>query len=279
MTHTTFEFTSADGLKLFARCWISSEPASKGMVFLVHGIGEHTGRYDHLGKALAAAGYSLVGLDLRGHGLSEGKRGHAPGFEVYYDDIKRLMDEASSRFGKPPARFLYGHSLGGNIVIKFGLQIQAELNGVIATAPALKLAYEPPKFKLLIGKVMEKLFPSLTMSNTLDVEALSRDQAIVQAYLDDVLVHDQISAKLVMELFKSGRFALEHASDWVLPMLLMHGTGDRLSSYQASQTFAENAGDQVELVLWKEYYHEIHNDFGKEEVIEKMISWLGQNAN
>lgn len=279
MSHTTFELTSVDGLKLFARGWLASQTNSKGVVYLVHGIGEHTGRYDHLGKSLSENGYHLIGIDLRGHGLSEGKRGHTPSFEDYFSDIKLLMAESRSRFGSQPSNFLYGHSLGGNIVLNFGLQIQPELTGVIASAPALKLAYEPPKIKLLLGKVMEKLFPSLTMSNTLDVEALSRDHAIVQAYRDDVLVHDQISAKLAMEMFKCGHFALEHASSWDLPMLLMHGTADRLTSHQASQNFAESAGEQVELVLWQDYYHEIHNDYGKEEVIEKMISWLEQNTN
>ena len=278
MNHLTFNFSSKDGLSLLSRAWLSNQSDIRGMVHLVHGLGEHSGRYAHIAKALNDAGYHLVGFDLRGHGLSEGKRGHSPNLETLLDDVQSFLDEINKRFGQFDAKFLYGHSLGANIVLNFGLRRSAELSGIIATSPSLRLAFAPPKLKLIMGKVIAAVMPSMLMNNGLEQDALSRDKAIVKAYTDDVLVHDHISAKLAMDLFDSGTYALEHASDWQYPLLLMHGTADRITSAQASQEFAQKAGSPVELVLWESYYHETHNDLGKQQVIAKMIDWLNQQA-
>jgi alpha-beta hydrolase superfamily lysophospholipase len=170
--------------------------------------------------------------------------------------------------------FLYGHSLGGGIVINYGLRRQHALQGVIATDPALELAFKPSGLKLRLGKLMANLAPAFSMDNGLERAALSRDAAIVQAYKDDALVHSKMSAKLGMALLDSGRYAMEHAEEWDLPLLLMHGTADRITSSQASQTFAERAKGGVTLHLWEGYYHEIHNDIGKAKVIAAMIDWL-----
>jgi len=278
MNHSTFNFSSKDGLSLMGRAWLSNQSDIRGMVHLVHGLGEHSGRYAHIAKALNDAGYHLVGFDLRGHGLSEGKRGHSPNLETLLDDVQSFLDEIGKRFGQFDAKFLYGHSLGANIVLNFGLRRSADLSGIIATSPSLRLAFAPPKLKLIMGKVIAAVMPSMLMNNGLEQDALSRDKAIVKAYTDDVLVHDHISTKLAMDLFDSGTYALEHASHWQLPLLLMHGTADRITSSKASQEFAQKAGSPVELVLWEGYYHETHNDLGKQQVIAKMIEWLNQQA-
>ncbi len=278
MNHSTFNFSSKDGLSLLGRAWLSDQSEIRGIVHLVHGLGEHSGRYAHIAKAMNDAGYHLVGFDLRGHGLSEGKRGHTPDFEMFLDDVQLFLDEIEKRFGQFDSKFLYGHSLGANIVLNFGLRRSADLSGIIATSPSLRLAFAPPKLKLIMGKFFATVMPAMLMNNGLEQEALSQDKAIVKAYADDVLVHDRVSAKLAINLIDSGTYALEHASDWHLPLLLMHGTGDRITSSKASQEFAQNAGSSVELVLWEGYYHETHNDFGKQQVIAKMIEWLNQQA-
>lgn len=278
MNHTHFNFTSDDGLTLFGRAWISLNAKPKGVVHLVHGLGEHSGRYAHLADALNQAGYHLLGFDLRGHGLSKGKRGHTPDYGHLLDDIQVFIQESQNRFASDLPAFLYGHSLGGILVINYGLRRStANLQGTIATAPLLRTAFEPPKVKLMAARVMAKLMPAFTLKSGLEVDALARDQAVVEAYQSDPFVHDNLSARLGHEMLKNGQTAMENASQWSLPLLLMHGTADRITSHKASQEFAKSAGDQVDLILWEDNFHEIHNDLEKENVIASVIQWLDEH--
>ena len=273
INHRTFEFKSNDGVKLFGRAWLTTRKKPKNVINLVHGLGEHLHRYAHVAKAFNAAGYHLVAFDLRGHGLSEGKRGHAPGFIQLFDDIQTFLQESERKFGLEEAPFLYGHSLGGSLVINYCLQRDPHLSGVIATAPALSLVSEPSKIKLLLAKGLAKLLPALTISNDLETNFLSHDQAIVKAYQDDALVHDKISFKLALDLYEWGKTALDNAQNWKIPLLLMHGTADQITAHQSSKAFSQRSNSKVELVLWESFYHEVHNDLGKEKVINKMIDW------
>lgn len=278
MNHTSFTFSSKEGLTLLGRTWKSNREKPLGIVHLVNGLGEHSGRYTHVAETLNDAGYHFTGFDLRGHGLSEGKRGYTPDFEHLLDDIQISLTETVSRFNQSLPIFLYGHSLGANLVLNYALRRKPDLAGVIATAPSLRLAFEPSKVKLLIGQLMAKIIPSFTMSNSLEIDALSRDKAVVKAYRDDVYVHDRISARLAIDLLESGEYVLNHAKNWDLPLLLMHGTADRITSHQASQEFAEKTSEKVDLVFWEDYYHEIHNDFGSDAVLAKMITWLDKKT-
>ena len=278
MNHTSFTFSSEEGLSLLGRTWISNREKPMGIVHLVNGLGEHSGRYAHVAETLNDAGYHFTGFDLRGHGLSEGKRGYTPDFEHLLDDIQISLTEIVSRLDRPLPIFLYGHSLGANLVLNYALRRKPDLAGVIATAPSLRLAFKPSKIKLFIGQLMAKIMPSFTMSNSLEIDALSRDKAVVNAYRDDVYVHDRISARLAIDLLESGEYVLNHAKKWELPLLLMHGTADRITSHQASQEFAEKTSEKVDLVFWEDYYHEIHNDFGSDAVLAKMITWLDKKT-
>ena len=139
MRHIDTNWTSADGLPLVGRCW---EPAGepRAVVCLVHGLGEHSGRYAHVAAALNDAGYAVLACDKRGHGRSGGKRGHTPSYEALMTDIDLLLAQAEQRFpGKP--RFLYGHSLGGNEVLNYALRRKPDLAGVVATSPGLRTAF------------------------------------------------------------------------------------------------------------------------------------------
>jgi alpha-beta hydrolase superfamily lysophospholipase len=278
MQHIGFTFKSKDNLSLLGRAWMVPSGQPKGIVNLVHGLGEHSGRYAHVGEALVDAGYHMAGFDLRGHGLSEGKRGHTPDLSHMMDDIDIFLKESAYRLGGDVPAFLYGHSLGGLLVLNYGLRRDSDLAGIIATSPALRTTTSTPKAKVALAKLMAMLIPSFTLSNGLETDALSRDAAVVKAYRDDVYVHDKISAKLGLILLEHGAYLLEHADEWDAPLLLMHGTADRICSYKASQEFAKSAGDNVNLVLWKDYYHETHNDIGKEKVISKLIHWLDERV-
>lgn len=277
MQSGNFNFSSNDGLTLFGRFW-QAQGTPKGVINLVHGLGEHSGRYPHVAEAMTKAGYHFIGFDLRGHGLSEGKRGHTPDYDHILDDVTLFLEKSNQLFDPELPDFLYGHSLGGSVVLNYVLRRTNDLAGVISTDPPLRLAFEPPKVKHLLGKIMAKLMPSFSMNNGLEVEALSRDAAVVKAYRDDVLVHDRVSAMMAIELIDTGQYTLDHAADWDMPLLLMHGTADRVSSPQSTQEFAENAKGKVALRLWEGFYHEIHNDIGKEQVITTMIEWLDKQT-
>ncbi|HSR88425.1 MAG TPA: alpha/beta fold hydrolase, partial [Pontiella sp.] len=145
MEHVKFEIITSDGLKLFGQEW-KPDGAIRAVVCLIHGLGEHSGRYDHMAKAFNRAGYAMIAFDLRGHGRSEGRRGHAPGYAALMSDIGKLLEETAGRYPKLPC-FLYGHSLGGNLAIYYGLKKHPDLAGIVASGPLLRLAYNPSQWK------------------------------------------------------------------------------------------------------------------------------------
>lgn len=266
-----------DGTKFYVQGW-EPDRKPKAVVCLVHGLGEHTGRYAHVGEAFSKAGYVLAGYDERGHGKTSGPRGHIPSYEAMLDDVADFMALMEKRYPGLP-KFLYGHSMGGNQVINFALRRKPVLAGVIATGPWLKLAFDPPAIKVTLGRLMNNIYPAFTQSSELETAALSRDPEIVRAYEKDALVHDKMSARLFVGMYESGQWAYDHAADFSLPLLLMHGTGDRLTSSQASREFAEHAGKNVTWRAWDGFYHEIHNEPEKAKVLKTMTTWMDKRLS
>jgi alpha-beta hydrolase superfamily lysophospholipase len=280
----TFEWNwkTSDGLQMYSKGW-APKGELKATICLVHGLGEHIGRYEHVAEALTEKGYALLGFDLRGHGKSAGPRGHTPSYDALMDDITAFFGQIEARYPGLP-RFSYGHSLGGNLVLNYALRCKPAWRGVIATGPWLKLAFDPPASKVSLGKMMNKILPGFTQASGLETAALSHDPAVVKAYENDPLVHDKISARMFVSTYDSGLWALEHAAEFLLPLLLMHGTADRLTSAEASRQFGEAAGKNVTLRLWDGWYHEIHNEPEKAQVFKEMTDWLaahltGQTAS
>jgi acylglycerol lipase len=228
---------------------------------------------------MTAAGFAMLSFDLRGHGRSEGKRGFVPSYDILLDDIDLLLAEASRRYpGK--ACFLYGHSLGGNLVLYYSICRKPEIQGVIDTAGQLRLAYNPPAGQLLVGKAMNRLMPGFTMASGLETDALSHDPAVVAAYRGDPLVHDRLSACLGMGLLDSGEWLMNHASEFPpIPLLIMHGLGDRIVSAEASRQFASQVQGDVVFKPWDNLFHEIHNEPEKQLVIDFMIKWINDHLN
>jgi alpha-beta hydrolase superfamily lysophospholipase len=268
-----WKWKSRDGLEMYARSW--SPEAPKAVVVLVHGHGEHVNRYPHVAEAFTNAGYALQGFDLRGHGQSGGQRGHTPSYESLMDDITDFIADAGKRYPSLPI-FLYGHSMGGNQVINYVLRSAGNLKGAIVTGPWLRLAFDPPAAQVMLAKILNKIAPSFSLASTLDQSALSRDEKVVQAYAADPLVHNKISVRLYTSIYGSGLWALEHAAEIKIPMLLMHGGADKITSAKASDEFATKAGKRVSLRIWDGFYHEIHNEPQKAEVLKMMVGWLDQ---
>lgn len=267
---------SSEGLNIFGRGW-ELDRTPRAVVCLVHGLGEHIGRYEHAGAVFTAAGYALFGFDQRGHGKSEGPRGHTPSYESLMDDIGNLLTQARSRYPGVPC-FLYGHSLGGNEVINYVMRRKPGILGVIATGPWLRLAFQPSAWQVALGRMMKRIAPGFTQASKLDAAALSRDQKVVEGYVNDRLVHDRISARMFVEVYSAGEWALARADEFSVPLLLMHGGADRLVSVSASREFAHKNGGNTVLHILDGWYHEIHNETQKAEVFKTMITWMNAAA-
>jgi len=274
MQQIEFSWNTNDGKKIYAKEW-KPEGDVKAVVALVHGLGEHIGRYDHVAEAFGKAGFSMVGFDQRGHGRSDGVRGH----ESYDDamrDITKNIQNAKERYPAKPV-FLYGHSLGGNLVLYYSLTQKPELKGVIATSPGLATASPLPPTLLVLTKVLYRLAPSAKIKNGLDLQGLSHDPAVAEKYIADPLVHPFISPRLALDMLNAGNYCVEHAAEFPLPLLLMQGTADRLVSPKRTKDFAQAAPlSKITYKEWPDFYHEMHNEPQKAEVINTMISWMEQ---
>jgi alpha-beta hydrolase superfamily lysophospholipase len=273
MQESEFQITTEDGLTLYGRRWDSPATPS-GIVCLVHGLGEHCGRYEHVAQHLNENGWTVIAIDLRGHGRSEGRRGHTPAYRVLMNDLSLLVREAECMYPGRPS-YLYGHSMGGNLVLNFALRRTSPINGVIASAPMLRMAFDPPLRKAIMGNIVRNVWSAMQMSSGLDTQNLSRDPDVICAYREDPLVHDRVTMSF-FDIRDAGLWALEHARDLTVTALIMHGDADRITSCEASRAFAAVAGSVCTLKIWEGFYHEIHNEPAKERVLVYLTQWLGE---
>lgn len=272
MEHSEFSWQNRKGLKLYAQSW-RPEGEPQAVVALVHGLGEHSGRYSHVAEAFSRAGIAMIAVDLPGHGRSEGGRGCAC-FEDMLDDVDALLEQAAARFPGLP-RILYGHSMGGAIVLYYSLRRKPEIAGVISTSPGLGVGAPVPPAKRMLAKIMARVMPSFTMSNGLDLQNLSHDPALIRAYQEDKLCHDRISASLGLDLLTLGEWMIARAGEFPLPLLLMQGSGDKIVSTEATDRFAKaTPPEKITYKVWEGLYHETHNEPEKEKVIHFMTKWV-----
>jgi alpha-beta hydrolase superfamily lysophospholipase len=250
----------------------------KGIISLVHGLGEHSGRYNQWVEMLNNTGYSVIAPDLRGHGKSEGKRGHISSFDDYLMDNDLLLKETQQRFSGMPC-FQYGHSLGAIIVWTYVLKRHPKLSGVVLSALDYRNALEEQKGKVLLAKLLGALLPSMTMSSGLDPNAISRDPAVVNEYINDPLVHKDVTLGFAKSSLEIIAWSLEHTSEWTLPVLVMHGEQDKLGYVIGSREFADKVSCDCTLKIWDGLSHEIHNEPEKEIVFEFLRNWLDSHLN
>ena len=271
---TTFQLATSDGLHLSG---ISYTPTGemKGVVVLLHGMGEHFGRYKHVADFFSTIKYATAGMDHRGHGNSGGKKGHTSSYDQLMNDIDLLMNKTKEMFpGKPIV--LYGHSMGGNLAANYAIRKKPSLKGLILTGPYFRLAFNPPAWKVKLAKISAGIIPTLTQPIGLVVEAISRDPKVVETYKADSLVHDKISSAFFVNVHSAGPYAIWHANELSMKTLAMHGTADRLTSSKATEEFANKNPQKVELKLWDGFYHEIHNEPEKQQVFDYIANWLSR---
>lgn len=274
MTHQPFNWTQ-NSTELFGQYW--KIDGAKGIVAIVHGMGEHSSRYaDFVVLKLNAAGYSVIAFDQFGHGLTKGKRGHCPNYEAVLDSVENLLKKSDDFLGADLPVFLYGHSMGGNVVSNFIIKRDSKIKGAVISSPMLKLAFDPPAWKMIAGKLMRNIYPAFQEVTGLDATAISRNPRAVEKYINDPLVHDKITVNFSLPFFEAGDYAIEHADKIKVPAVVIHGTADKLTDYKGSEAFAKKAGDKVALKLYKDGYHELHNDTVQNEVLADVITWLNQ---
>ncbi len=271
MKHAEYSWKAADGLEMFAQSW-APEGTPKAVVALVHGLGEHSGRYPLLVERLPAAGYALSAFDLRGHGRTGGPRLYASSFEDLMGDIDRHIEQSRLRFPRMPL-FLYGHSLGGEQVLYYVLRRSPSLDGVIATSPLLAPGTPLSPLKTAGGKVLSRIVPRTIITTEVPWESLSRDSAVIERTKKDPLFQEGVSVRLGAELLRAGEW-IRRQTGFPLPLLLMQGTDDHHVSPKEAIAFAERLSGDVTLKVWEGGRHELHNDLDREKVADLVLAWM-----
>lgn len=269
---------TADGLALALYRWPCAAPV-RATVALLHGLAEHAGRYAPLAERLAASGIELVAIDLRGHGQSPGERTWVTRFDAYLDDARALL-QAASRPGTP--LFLMGHSMGGTIATLFAIErldaFASEVHpvsGLILSSPALAPGKDVPRWMLAASRLMSRLWPRYKAMK-IEPALLSRDPAVVQANRTDPLVHHAaIPARTGAELLAAMARIERSRTQLRLPVLVYHGTADKLTEPDGSCTFAAKVSstDRM-LTLYQGSYHETMNDLDRDRVIDALSQWI-----
>lgn len=267
-TETTLPFHPHD---LFVRQWPAKTP--QALVGIIHGMGEHSGRYTHVAEKLNDSGFSVFAYDLPGHGHTKGQRGHVQSYERLLDSVQVALDYfQNEQVGMPVA--LFGHSMGGNILSNFLIRRKPKAFAAVIQAPWLRMPEPPAALEFAIGKIMNGIYPSLPFSSKLDGALISRDPLEVEKYNQDPLGHDKITPAWFFGAYAAQQYAIDNAGSIAIPVLVMHGTGDKLAAHSGSEAFIKQGGKNFNFRSWPGLYHELHNEPEKHEVLDYWINWL-----
>ena len=268
-------FEAAQGRRLYFRSWQPESP--ERVIVLVHGFGEHSGRYEYFASWFARRGFAVYAHDQQGHGHSPGKRGHVDQFADLLDDVERLNEVARQ---KHPGllRVMIGHSMGGLVVTALASERNLQVDLLVVSGPALSLSPDISRFKLRLAGLLRYVLPRLAMRAGLDANGLSREAKVVRDYLDDPLVHDQVTAAMGAGMSDAILRTAGAARGIGVPMLLLHGESDPLCRVEGSWEFYKNLPreDQPgsEIRTYPDFLHEIFNEVGRDEVYADLLDWV-----
>jgi len=273
MQHQEFTF-NLHKTDFYGETWQVESP--KASIVILHGMGGHLNRYTHVIKEFVDINFNVVAYDNFGHGKTSGKRGHNPNYDALLDVIDFNIKKAKQLSPELPV-FIYGHSMGANLIMNYALRRNHTLKGIIATSPFLKLAFEPPAWKMFFGKILQKIAPSVTLGNEINPETISRNNKEVIKYETDKLVHNKISPNYSLKIIETGTWAIENANKLKTPMFIVHGTGDKIISHLGSKEFSVNTSFAT-LHLIEDGYHELHNDTCKKELLKLVTNWATEQV-
>ncbi len=268
-SHKEFIWGTKDNKTIFAQNW-DAGPNAKAALFLVHSFNDHSSRYEAWALKLVKEGISVLTFDFRGHGKTAGK---TTNYNQLLSDVELLVTKGKAIYPYLPV-FLYGHSLGGNLVANYIISNQISLAGVILTSPWFELTNQPPKILFSTDMFLAKILPGLSKPTPIKADYLSRELKEVYKYKNDQLINNRMPLGLLRSTWQKGLTAKRCIYKINTPLLIMHGSEDKITSCQASRDFIRNASKKTTYIEWKGCYHELHNDFDREMVFTRLISWL-----
>jgi len=264
-----------DGIDIYAESHLP-DGGPGAVLCIVHGQSDHSGRFQEMAKYFNGQGIAVYAADLAGHGRSGGKRGHILHFEDYLKTVDALIAKAREAFPQVPL-FVYGQSMGGNIILHHAANNSGTVKAYIASSPWIRLAFDPPAWKVTLGKWMRSIYPSLSQPTGLNAAHLSHDTSVVQAYTNDPLVHGKITASAFFETLQAGLHIPNIANKIKTPILLLHGTGDMITSHAATSALAAAHPGIMIYQAFEGGYHELHNEPEKLSVYTTILDFLRKN--
>jgi alpha-beta hydrolase superfamily lysophospholipase len=260
------------GNSLFAREWVpGSKP--KALVVLVHGLSDHGGRYRQVAESFAKDNVAFLAPDLRGHGKSDGKRCHFDSLELVMDDLNTVVNFIIKKYPGIPV-FIYGQSMGGNLALNYAFRFRQKIAGVIANSPWFRLAKKPNLISRAAASLLDPFFPSMLFPDGLKSGDICHIPEVCESYRTDPLSDHKISVRTYRILARAGEWLLKNAENFTMPVLLMHGNADPITSFDASRQFAGKMGLLCQFHSWEGLFHELHNEASGKEVTGIMIGWL-----
>lgn len=239
---------------------------------IIHGFGEHSGRYEHMMKALAEQGIASLAMDLEGHGRFADKKGVCRNYDILRADVDMSLAELGMRFPNVP-QFLFGHSLGGGLVLNYGLQQSPDIKGFIVSAPLIVPADPISNGLRVLVRTLRRFMPGVTLSNPISGDKVSSIAAEREKYEKDPLNHGRLGVGLAQDMILGGEWVADNAEHWRAPLLLMHARADKLTSFAASEAFAHQAKNCTFLPM-ENCEHEMHNDVTRDAVYQSMIDFI-----
>jgi len=268
----------SESVELYGKLYIP-DGSVRALIIIVHGIGQHSGCYDEWAEKFALQSIGVFTFDLRGHGRSSGKRGHAS-LNIIKDDLDAIIREMRQKYPDIPI-VLFGNSMGGQIALSYAVDKNDGIQAVIASSPWLKLVNPPSLLLVKTAKWASRIVPWLTVRTGIRAEQLSHGGDGTKSTKKDPLLHKRISIKLFSDLYANGEALLRGKNQLDIPFLLMHGTDDTLVSFKASRSFAmRNRKNRKTITLrkWTKMHHDLLNDTGKDMVFRFVIFWLSHNV-
>ncbi len=267
----TNTWKSNDSLRIYSQSWLPESP--QALIALVHGFGEHCNRYEELVQFFLGKQVGVVAIDQRGHGQSEGPRGHTPQMDLLLDEIGRLIHFTQESHPSLPL-FLYGHSMGGMLVLNYVLRKKPNLAGVIATGPLVTVEPPPSWALIALARFMKNIYPRYTQKVKVSPEALSRRPEVGKAYTEDPLVHNWASAMMGLGILEYSAFLERYRGEAPMPTLLMHGGEDRVTSPQGTEKLASALKGSVQCKIWEGAFHELHHEINAPEIMNYTWDWM-----